>query len=71
MTASDDKIDIKTLIFECRIIFESATMALSGLAGSPEAHSVAGQLNMIGKMLAKASVALDAVDARTAALPER
>jgi hypothetical protein len=57
------RVDIATLIYEIRVLFETVVAALDSLKIQPAAKPVAEQLGIIQKLASQAGEALETLDA--------
>ncbi len=56
------RVDIVTLIYEIRVLFETVVVALDGIKIQPAAKPVADQLGVIQKLASQAGEALETLD---------
>ena len=56
------RVDIVTLIYEIRVLFETVVAALESTKIQPAAKPIADQLGVIQKLAAQAGEALEALD---------
>ena len=56
------RVDIVTLIYEIRVLFEAVVAALDSIKIQPAAKPIAEQLGVIQKLVAQTGEALDTLD---------